>query len=226
MSCQRVVPHALAPEDTVLRMHHIHLDPLPRLVVRARQFVAEHAPALPDETRDALLLLTSELVTNAVLHARTPLEVGITVSETSVLVTVHDLDLTLPEQQPYDSREGGWGLGLVTALADQSALEPHEDGGKTAWFRLLRGSVRAVRDDVAARSCAQAVEGGARMTTTGTTPAGEAQPAGRLLLGHDGHGGHGRGTSVPELATGIDGSDQVSMGGLPAGRATVVAGQR
>jgi len=73
------------------------------------------------------------------------------------------------------------------------------------------------------------------MTTAGTTPAGEAQPAGRLLLGHDGHDGrdghdghdgHERAASVPELATGIDGSHQVSMGGLPADRATVVAGQR
>ena len=160
MSCQRVVPHALPPGDTVQQMHHIHLEPLPRLVVQARQFVTEHAPSLPAETRDALLLLTSELVTNAVLHARTPLEVGITVSEASVLVTVHDLDLTRSEQQPYDGREGGWGLGLVSALADQSALEPHQDGGKTAWFRLPRGSVRPVQDDEAARSSVRAEEEG------------------------------------------------------------------
>lgn len=64
------------------------------------------------------MLLTSELVTNAVLHAPcTPLEVGITLAAESVLVTVHDLDLARPEQQPYYHREGGWGLGLVDALA-------------------------------------------------------------------------------------------------------------
>lgn len=159
MSCQRVVPHALPPGDSVQQMHHIRLEPLPRLVSQARQFVTEHAPPLPDETRDALLLLTSELVTNAVLHARTPLEIGITVAEASVLVTVHDLDLTRAEQQPYDAREGGWGLGLVAALADQSALEPHQDGGKTAWFRLLRHTVRAVQDDVAARPSGRARKG-------------------------------------------------------------------
>ena len=156
MSCQRVAAFALAPGDVVEQMHHIHLEPLPRLVARAREFVRDHAPALPDETRDALLLMTSELVTNAVLHARTPLEVGITVSETSVLVTVHDLDLTRPEQQPYDAREGGWGLGLVAALAEQFALEPHDDGGKTAWFRLLRKDVRPVQDGVAARPVGRA----------------------------------------------------------------------
>ena len=160
MSCQRVVTHALPPEDLVQVMHHIHLEPLPRLVARARQFVTEHAPLLPEETRDALLLLTSELVTNAVLHARTPLEVGITVAEASVLVTVHDLDLTRPEQQPYDAREGGWGLGLVAALADASAIESHEGGGKTAWFRLLRGSVRHVQDDAASRPRGRRAGGG------------------------------------------------------------------
>lgn len=151
MSCQRVLPHALPPGEAVEQMHHLHLDPLPRLVGEARAFVTSHAPPLPADTHDALVLLTSELVTNAVLHARTPLELGITVGVDSILVTVHDLDLTRPEQQPYEPREGGWGLGLVGALAEASALEPHPDGGKTAWFRLPRGAVAPVGDDVAAR---------------------------------------------------------------------------
>ncbi len=143
--------HVLRPGEVVEQTFHLRLDPLPRLVAAARQFVAEHAPTLPPETLDALLLLTSELVTNAVLHARTPLEVGITLTQTSVLVTVHDLDLTRPEQQPYEAREGGWGLGLVAALAEAYALEPHPDGGKTAWFRLPRGQTPYVPDGAAAR---------------------------------------------------------------------------
>ena len=151
MSCQRVMNHALREGDAVEQTFHVHLDPLPRLVGTARRFVDEHAPPLPPATRDALLLLTSELATNAVLHARTPLEVGITVTTTSVLVTVHDLDLTRPEQQPYEPREGGWGLGLVGALAEAAALEPHPEGGKTAWFRLPRGQAPYVPDEAAAR---------------------------------------------------------------------------
>ena len=151
MGCQRVLPEALAG-DSVVEMHHLHLDPLPRLVSTARRFVREHAPPLPDDAYDALMLLTSELVTNAVLHARTPLEVGITVGEHSVLVTVHDLDLASPAQQPYDGREGGWGLGLVSALAEASALEVHVDDGKTAWFRLSRSGAAFAEDDAAARS--------------------------------------------------------------------------
>jgi len=151
VSCERVLAHALRPGSRVEGTFHVHLDPAPRLVVEARAFVADHAPALPPDTHDAMLLLTSELVTNAVLHARTPLKVGITVAHDAILVTVHDLDLTRPEQQPYQVREGGWGLGLVTALAEESAIESHAEGGKTAWFRLPRGEVAEVQDGAAQR---------------------------------------------------------------------------
>lgn len=137
--------------DPVRSTHHLHLDPLPRLVAEARRFVLEHAPDLPADTEDALVLLTSELVTNAVLHARTPLDVGITVSDDVVMVSVHDLDLVRPDQQPYAGREGGWGLGMVEALAESSAMVRDPDGGKTAWFTLSRGDVRDVADGAAAR---------------------------------------------------------------------------
>jgi circadian clock protein KaiC len=54
------------------------------------------------------------------------------------------------------------------------------------------------------------------------SPAGTARAAGVLRLGED---GHEEGASVRKLATGIRGFDHVAMGGLPARRATVVAGQ-
>jgi two-component sensor histidine kinase len=159
VSCEKLLPGLLPPGATVRSTHHVHLDPVPRLVSEARRFVKEHAPDLPEETEDALLLLTSELVTNAVLHARTPLELGITVSDEAIVVTVHDLDLVRAEQQPYGPREGGWGLGLVQALAEDSALVSDPDGGKTAWFRLSRKVVPEVADGAAARP---APDGGAR----------------------------------------------------------------
>lgn len=55
-----------------------------------------------------------------------------------------------------------------------------------------------------------------------TTAAGRARAAGLLRLGED---GHEEGASIRKLATGIAGFDHVAMGGLPARRATVVAGQ-
>lgn len=151
MSCQRVLPGALAPGDHVRASHHLHLAPVPRLVSDARRFVLEHAPELPPETQDSLLLLTSELVTNAVLHARTEIELGITIGDDSIVVAVHDLDLARPAQDPYAPREGGWGLGLVAALAETSAMHTDPGGGKVAWFRLGRTGTSPVSDGAAAR---------------------------------------------------------------------------
>lgn len=159
MSCDRVLPKALPADDPVHATYHLQLDPLPRLVGQARDFVLEHAPDLPPATKDVLRLLTSELVTNAVLHARTRLEVGMTVTQRSVVVTVHDLDLTRSAQQPYPAREGGWGLGLVSALSEQYAMEVHVEGGKTAWFRLPRGEMPDVSDDAAERPAARVIAG-------------------------------------------------------------------
>ena len=152
MSCHRVLPGALAPDEHVRESHHLHLDPVPRLVADARRFVLQHAPDLPSDTQDSLVLLTSELVTNAVLHARTAIDLGITIADDCVVVTVHDLDLARPEQDPYAGREGGWGLGLVSALSEGSAMDSDLGGGKTAWFRLARTpSPDAVQDGAAAR---------------------------------------------------------------------------
>lgn len=53
VSCHRLLPDVLPAGDQVQSTHHLHLDPLPRLVSEARQFVLEHAPDLPDETQDA-----------------------------------------------------------------------------------------------------------------------------------------------------------------------------
>lgn len=153
MSCERVLPQVLPDSDRVEERHHLHLEPVPRAPSLARRFVREHAPSLPGETADALLLLTSELVSNAVLHARTAIEVALVVAEHSLVVTVHDLDLASPLQEPYADREGGWGTNLVSALAQSWSTAPHADGGgKTVWFRLLRDEAPDVLDGVAARA--------------------------------------------------------------------------
>lgn len=144
MSCQRVLPDALPPGDVVERSDHVHLQPLPRLVGSARRFVRERLPELDADTVDAVLLMTSELVTNAVIHARTPLELGVTVSRDCVLVTVHDLDLARAGQQPISDRDGGRGLDLVQALSEQAAMERHAGEGKTAWFRVRRAQRRGL----------------------------------------------------------------------------------
>jgi anti-sigma regulatory factor (Ser/Thr protein kinase) len=136
MSCYRISARALPDDDVVESMDHLHLEPVPRHVGLARRFIREHAPLVPERLLEVLLLLTSELVTNAVIHARTAVEVGITVTDRSVVVTVHDENLGHAPDR--GGREGGWGLGLVRELADDFDMEHHADSGKTAWFRVSR----------------------------------------------------------------------------------------
>src|SRR3954470_23958442 len=136
VSCYRISARAVPVDDVVESTEHLHLEPAPRVVGEARQFAREQAPALAADLLDTLLLLTSELVTNAVIHARTPLEVGITITDNSLIVTVHDEDLRAAPAR--DGREGGWGLGLVRAFADDYDMELHVGEGKTAWFRVAR----------------------------------------------------------------------------------------
>jgi two-component sensor histidine kinase len=136
MSCYRISARAVPAGDVVESMEHLHLDPVPRVVGEARSFIRDHSPVMPADLVEVLVLLTSELVTNAVIHARTPIEVGITVTDRSVVVTVHDENLNHPPARA--GREGGWGLGLVRHLAQDSAMEEHVGDGKTAWFRISR----------------------------------------------------------------------------------------
>ena len=129
---------AVLPAGEVVEIaRQMSLEPLPRLVSAARGFVTSQAACAHSETMDALELLTSELVTNAVIHARTALRVGVIMTADYVVVTVHDLDLGHTEISP-ELREGGRGLELVELLAD--AWDVHKDatGGKTVWFRLRR----------------------------------------------------------------------------------------
>lgn len=137
---------AALPTGAVVRSSaQVHLEPEPHNVGVARRFVRDQVPDLPSDTCDALLLMTSELVTNAVVHARTPVDVGVAVTDEDVVVTVHDLDLGRREQRPHE-RDGGRGLAIVQALARQAGQLAHVEGGKTAWFRLGRAAVDDAAD--------------------------------------------------------------------------------
>lgn len=141
VSCYRLSVGAVPVGDVVESVDHVHLQPVPRDVMVAREFIRANAPMLREDLLDTVLLLTSELVTNAVIHARTPLEVGMTVTDRSVIITVHDEDLTMSPER--GAREGGWGLGLVRELAADWAMEQHVTAGKTAWFRIRRAESAA-----------------------------------------------------------------------------------
>lgn len=126
----------LDADEHVESIQRLRLEPAAAVVREARTFVLRHVPPLDPETCDILRLLTSELVTNAVIHARTTIDLSVVVTQQHVVVTVHDLDIGHVEVR--GQREGGWGLGLVRSLAERSDMTRHPEGGKTAWFRLAR----------------------------------------------------------------------------------------
>jgi anti-sigma regulatory factor (Ser/Thr protein kinase) len=141
MSCEQL----LAAEDVIplqesRESRHIHLSPLPSAVRDARSFVRTMESGLDDERLYDLVMLTSELVTNAVLHARTPLELGMTVAETAVLVCVGDHSQQEPiSPEESDRRENGRGITLVRNLADAWGVLPLAGApGKAVWFLFRR----------------------------------------------------------------------------------------
>lgn len=113
------------------------LPPHGSSVGEARRFVAR---ALTDHGLDHLVddaaLATSELVANAVLHARTTVTLRLTVEHGHVRVEVADGSATLPVLRGYGSHATtGRGLALVAALAAALGTESRPDG-KVVWFTL------------------------------------------------------------------------------------------
>ncbi len=82
------------------------------------------------------MLLTSELVTNALLHGTGRIRLGVEVSAVTVRVEVGDDDPRhprLPEQ--LGGAESGRGILLVDGLASSWGVQDG-DPGKTVWFEV------------------------------------------------------------------------------------------
>jgi anti-sigma regulatory factor (Ser/Thr protein kinase) len=106
----------------------------------ARRFVAERCAALglSGERCDDALLLTSELVTNAVLHGRSGVEVRLSTTARRVRIEVADENSRRPQPVPEDPDAlDGRGLALVDAVALRWGVEARPIG-KAVWFELER----------------------------------------------------------------------------------------
>lgn len=109
----------------------------------ARRFVAQLLRSwhCDDELVSSAALLTTELVTNSVLHAGTPIEVTVALTgpDVRVRVEVSDEDDTLPTPRPYATDAmTGRGLRLVEAVASRWGAEARAGSqpGKVVWFEL------------------------------------------------------------------------------------------
>ena len=100
--------------------------------------------ALPDgEVVDRAELLADELVTNAVLHARTSLRLRLELHGDLLHIAVHDASPQLLRLVPDDPHsEAGGGLRLVERLSTGWGVDQRPDGGKVVWctLRLWRRS--------------------------------------------------------------------------------------
>jgi anti-sigma regulatory factor (Ser/Thr protein kinase) len=127
------------PHVTVLELPGVAESP-----AAARRLVRAEARrrGLPDHVEDAALLLTSEVVTNAVLHARGPLQVAVPADDGGdrLRVEVSDRSAALPRRRDHGlDVTTGRGVRLIATLARAWGTERPSDVpgyAKTVWFEV------------------------------------------------------------------------------------------
>ncbi|MDP1820777.1 MAG: ATP-binding protein [Acidimicrobiales bacterium] len=103
----------------------------------ARSAVAERLG--PHPRCEELLLCVSELVTNAVLHARSPRHMKVTAHGDQLTVEVADGDPTVPVRREHDpTAPTGRGLRILDQLTRRWGTRANGDG-KTVWFEFDLG---------------------------------------------------------------------------------------
>jgi len=115
--------------------------PTPNVLYDVRQFVRDVLRAWDE---DRLLaeteLITSELATNAVRHARSPFRVSLSRTTSEMRIAVRDGSTARPRQRYADTAHGGGrGIALVAALSQAWDTEIEVDG-KTIWATMSRES--------------------------------------------------------------------------------------
>ena len=121
--------------DEVLELE---IEATPRSSTRARRAVAAWltSKAFPERHIDDWLLIVSEVVTNAVVHARTPTRIVVRWDGVRVLVEVFDgMAHLLPKLLDDLPAVGGRGLFLIDRLSSAWGVETFPDG-KCVWARL------------------------------------------------------------------------------------------
>src|SRR5256885_7713989 len=113
---EQLAPGPLAPRRARAVVRELLLDTDPRIAERA-------------------LLVTSEIVTNAVIHAATPVRLDAMVDDGVLRVVVEDGDLRMPVTCHDAGPQGGFGLHIVEELAGAWGVVPRAHG-KAVWFEF------------------------------------------------------------------------------------------
>ena len=109
----------------------------------ARELLTDRlGESTPEATMHDLHLLTTELVTNAVLHAHAGVDDTIALSvrtrpgRVRVAVTDGGGESTPAIQEPDPEVPGGMGLFLVDKISSRWGVEQASSGGSRVWFEL------------------------------------------------------------------------------------------
>lgn len=88
------------------------------------------------DQRDVAVLLTDELVTNALVHGGGRFSLTVQMDEAVLRVSVADRSLEVPRVlRPSGDREHGRGMAIIDALATAWGTDQQPDQ-KTVWFEL------------------------------------------------------------------------------------------
>lgn len=146
-TCRSPVDSSLWPDAPAAT---IALSPHPTSVGAARDHVRLAMRAWPcSASMDDAVLAADELVSNAIVHARTGFELTVRLEPTAVRVTVRDFSRGRPILFAVDAdADGGRGLMLVMALAGSWHTEATATG-KLVWCALPRHTdAETNQDDV------------------------------------------------------------------------------
>jgi signal transduction histidine kinase len=113
-------------------------------VTAARLFVRDALSGQAPETAESAELLTSELATNCVQHARTGFELDVC-AQGEVRIEVRDSGQGTPRlRSPALHDPSGRGLQIVAALSGSWGVIPSPHG-KSVWFTLPAGTRERAR---------------------------------------------------------------------------------
>jgi anti-sigma regulatory factor (Ser/Thr protein kinase) len=113
-------------------------EPTPHAPWQARRFIESALDRFQaQDLCPVAVLLTSELVTNVVQHAATPVDVAVSWDEPTLRVEVSDGSSILPAIADTVAGGGGRGLLIVSRLARHWGVTPR-GVGKAVWFTVDR----------------------------------------------------------------------------------------
>ncbi|MDS0135904.1 MULTISPECIES: ATP-binding protein [unclassified Amycolatopsis] len=109
------------------------------VLVQVRRWASRTLTQVDDAHLGDVLLVATELVTNAYDHSQGPLQIRMSHTPTPCRVRI-EVDDSSPDQPvvaaPSPQRLGGRGMQIVDKLAETWGVLAHPAGGKTVWAEV------------------------------------------------------------------------------------------